>query len=244
MALSSQNRVHNLLLRAAPSEAFALLDSHMERIELTSRLTLVEPDSPTQFVCFIESGLASVVVMTPNSQMTEVGHIGFEGATGLHTTLHSEQTPSRTFVQGEGFGYRVPVSVIREITEQVPMFGSLLLRYVQASNIQLSYTAVANARFSIYERLARWLLMCQDRLGDDIGLTHEFLAVMLGVRRSGVTDHLHLLEGINAIKATRGNIRILDRAKLEEIAGACYGVAEREYERLVGFSPRLLQPID
>lgn len=242
--MSSQNRVQNLLLRAAPSDAFSLLIDRMDRVELPLRMTLVEPERATEYVHFLESGLASVVTIMPNSQMTEVGHIGFEGATGLHTALHAEQTPARTFMQGEGIGYRVSVAVVQEVSEQVPAFGALVLRYIQSSNIQLSYTALANARFSIYERLARWLLMCQDRLGDEIGLTHEFLAVMLGVRRSGVTDHLHILEGINAIKATRGNIRILDRDKLLEIAGACYGVAEREYERLIGLSPRLMPTVD
>jgi CRP-like cAMP-binding protein len=115
-----------------------------------------------------------------------------------------------------------------------PGFRALVLKYLHAFNIQVSYTALANARFSIYERLSRWLLMCHDRLGEDLGLTHQFLSIMLGVRRSGITDQLHLLEGIGAIRSTRGNIRILDRSKLEDIAGGSYGVAEREYERLIG----------
>jgi hypothetical protein len=94
------------------------------------------------------------------------------------------------------------------------------------------------------ERLARWLLMCHDRLdGNDLSLTHEFLALMLGVRRSGVTNEIHVLEGLNVIRATRGNVRIIDRGKLEEIAGGCYGVAEAEYERLMGLPiKRVLDP--
>ena len=94
---------------------------------------------------------------------------------------------------------------------------------------------MANARYSVHERLARWLLMSHDRLdGDDLPLTHEFLAIMLGVRRSGVTDQIHILEGIGAIKATRGNIHIISRSKLENVAGGSYGLPEQEYHRLIG----------
>jgi CRP-like cAMP-binding protein len=100
--------------------------------------------------------------------------------------------------------------------------------------VQVSYTALANARFTIGERLARWLLMSQDRLrSDDLPLKHAFLALMLGVRRSGVTDALHSIEGIGIIKATRANIRVLDRAGLEQLAGGSYGVPEAEYDRVM-----------
>jgi len=100
---------------------------------------------------------------------------------------------------------------------------------------QLSQTALANGRYNLQERLARWLLMCNDRLHtDDMALTHEFLSLMLGVRRSGVTEAIHLLEGIHVIKATRGQVRIVNRARLLEIAGGCYGLPEAEYDRLIG----------
>jgi CRP-like cAMP-binding protein len=239
MISPTQDRVQNLLLRSASPEAFDQISPHMKLIELPLRLTLVEPDQRTDYVCFLEKGLASVVALTSDDEIAEVGHVGFEGATGLHTLLFTDQSPSKTFMQGEGAGYQVPVSVPKNVADNNLAFRALIMRYLHVSGIQLTYTALANARFSIYERLARWLLMCHDRLGDDLGLTHEFLSIMLGVRRSGITDHLHLLEGINAIKATRGNIRVLDRGKLEDIAGGCYGIAEREYERLIGRSPRL-----
>jgi CRP-like cAMP-binding protein len=235
----SQDKVRNLLLRAASPDAFALIAPHMRAIQLPLKLTLVEQDEPNQTICFLERGLASVVAITTEDEMVEVGHIGSEGATGLHTALHANQSPSKTFMQGEGIGYLVPVSVITSALESLPEFRALVLRYIHSCNIQLTYTALANARYSIYERLARWLLMCQDRLGDDLGMTHQFLSIMLGVRRSGITDQLHLLEGIGAIKSTRGNIRILDRSKLEDIAGGSYGVAEREYERLIGTPLRI-----
>jgi len=234
-----QDHVRNLLLRACSPDAFAMIAPHMEAIELPLKLTLVEQDEPNETICFLERGLASVVAITAEDEMVEVGHIGFEGATGLHTALHATQSPSKTFMQGEGLGFLVPVSVITSALESIPEFRALVLKYIHSCNIQLTYTALANARYSIYERLARWLLMCQDRLGDDLGLTHQFLSIMLGVRRSGITDQLHLLEGIGAIRSTRGNIRIVNRSKLEDIAGGCYGVAEREYERLIGVPPRI-----
>jgi CRP-like cAMP-binding protein len=105
--------------------------------------------------------------------------------------------------------------------------------------LQLAHSALANARYNMPERLARWILMCHDRLqDDDLPLTHEFLGLMLGVRRSGVTDQIHILEGIRAIKATRGNIKVVDRPKLEDIAGGSYGVPEQEYEKHIGLPIR------
>jgi CRP-like cAMP-binding protein len=106
--------------------------------------------------------------------------------------------------------------------------------FVHCCEVQLGHSALANGRYNMHERLARWLLVCHDRLdGEDLALTHEFLSVMLGVRRSGVTEQLHILEGLHAIKATRANIRIIDREKLEEVAGGWYGAPEAEYRRLI-----------
>jgi hypothetical protein len=98
--------------------------------------------------------------------------------------------------------------------------------------LQLAQTALAAAKYSMHQRLARWLLMCHD--GAELPLTHDFLALMLGVRRAGVTGQLHILEGMHAIRSTRGVVRILDRGKLIDIAGGCYGLPEREYDRLIG----------
>jgi CRP-like cAMP-binding protein len=133
-----------------------------------------------------------------------------------------------------GEGYLVPVDKFTLIGQEDAAIRDLLLRYIHCSDMQLAYSALANARYSLHERLARWLLMCHDRIdGDDLPLTHEFLALMLGVRRSGVTEQIHILEGNHSIKATRANIRILDRTKLEQVAGGCYGVPEKEYRRLI-----------
>jgi hypothetical protein len=110
-----------------------------------------------------------------------------------------------------------------------------LLRYVHVFDVQVAHTALSHGSYGLEARLARWLLMCHDRLdGNDLPLVHEFLALMLGVRRAGVTETMHLLEGVHAIKATRGLITVLDRDKLEEAAGESYGVPEAELEKLIG----------
>jgi CRP-like cAMP-binding protein len=134
-----------------------------------------------------------------------------------------------------GSALRVRSEVVREAFDASATVRGVLLRYAQCLLVQVEQAALANGRYSIQERLARWLLMCQDRLdGDDLPLTHEFLALMLGVRRPGVTEAIHLLEGVQIVSARRGHVKVLDRARLEEVAGGCYGVPEREYERLLG----------
>jgi len=245
-AMSSFTRatVANRLLKAISPEAFDLLSPEMDRIDLGIRQVIVESNKPISHVCFIESGLASMVAINSDKEAVEVGHLGREGLCGYHLMLKTDRTPHRTFMQVAGSGITVPVEHFMTVVESHRLTRDLLLRYVQSAELQLAHSALANARYGMHVRLARWLLMCHDRLdGDDLPLTHEFLSVMLGVRRSGVTNELHVLEGVHAIKATRGNIRVLDRQKLEEIAGGCYGVPEAEYERLVGIPIGVEHPV-
>ncbi|MBY3516057.1 Crp/Fnr family transcriptional regulator [Rhizobium laguerreae] len=231
----SQVRVDNLLLRSLAPEAFDWLRGSMEPIELPVKFELIKADVPTENVYFIEGGLLSLVATSSDDESVEVGHIGYEGMVGGHVMLRVDRTPNKAFMQVEGSGFEVPVSSIKAMAERFPDVNDLLLKYVHCCDLQLAHSALANARYNMPERLARWLLMCHDRLrGNDLPLTHEFLSLMLGVRRSGVTNEIHILEGVHAIKATRGNIKVLDRAKLEEIAGGSYGIPESEYERLIG----------
>jgi CRP-like cAMP-binding protein len=199
------------------------------------RQGLVVPNEPTDAFVFLESGLGSVVATSADDEAVEVGHIGPEGVSGAHLFLGTKTTPNKTFMQVAGSGALVPAKVLLALVAASDDLRAFFLGYVHSCEIQLAQSALANARYNMNERLARWLLMCHDRLeGNDLPLTHEFLALMLGVRRSGVTNEIHILEGVNAIRATRGNVRIIDRAKLESIAAGCYGVAEAEYERLMG----------
>jgi CRP-like cAMP-binding protein len=235
MAIFDQSTVGNRLLRALPEPAFAALRPHLTALDLPLRYVLTEANEPNEFVYFIESGLGSVVATSSDDERIEVGHVGREGLGGYHVVLMTDQTPNRTFMQTPGTALAAPVSVFLDILDGHKAARDLFLRYVHSCEVQLAHSALANGRYSMQERLARWLLMCHDRLdGDHLELTHEFLALMLGVRRSGVTNELHILEGIHAIKATRGNVQVIDRDRLEEVAGGSYGLPEREYERLIG----------
>jgi CRP-like cAMP-binding protein len=138
-------------------------------------------------------------------------------------------------MQVPGQAIRIEADDLRTALDSSPSVRRLLLLYSQAQAVQISYTALANGRFTIDERLARWLLMCHDRIdGEAFPITHEFLALMLGIRRAGVTTALQTLETSRVIKAGRGRIEILDRDELRAGAGDCYGVPEAEYERLIG----------
>jgi CRP-like cAMP-binding protein len=239
MATKKQDQISNRLLAALPPEIFESLQPHLELSDLPVRHVLVEANVPTLSVCFIESGLGSVIATSSDDESVEVGHVGRDGLSGYHVLLNTDRTPNKTFMQVGGSGFVLPVTTLQSICENHPQLRAMLLQYVHYSELQLAHSALANARYKIPERLARWLLMCHDRLdGNDLPLTHEFLALMLGVRRSGVTGELHVLEGLRAIRATRGNVHILNRTKLEELAGGSYGLPEREYERLLGIPLR------
>ncbi len=213
----------------------AILEPHLEMVVLPVREVLVEPRVATSHLYFIENGLASMVATTEKQDAEiEVGHIGREGVTGFHVLHDVDRTLNRSFMQIAGTGLRLPVPVFLELAGRLPVLNGLLLRYIHVYEMQLAYSALANARYSINARLARWLLMIHDRTdGDDLPLTHEFLSMMLGVRRSGVTNEIHVLEGLKLIRAKRANIRILHREGLERLAGGCYGPPEQEYARLI-----------
>jgi CRP-like cAMP-binding protein len=234
-----RSSIRNGLLTAVSEESFAVLAPHLEPVDLPLRHVLVERNEPTTSFVFLESGLASVVAESADGESVEIGHVGPEGVSAGHLFLGTATTPNQTFMQVAGTGLSVSADILLELIDRSKAARTFFLGYVQSCEIQLAQSALANARYNMNERLARWLLMCHDRLdGPDLSLTHEFLALMLGVRRSGVTNEIHVLEGMGAIRATRGNVRILDRAKLEEIAAGCYGVPEREYERLIGLPIR------
>ncbi|WP_064696160.1 Crp/Fnr family transcriptional regulator [Rhizobium aegyptiacum] len=230
----AQTNIINKLLRGLPEKSFDHIATYLTPVDLPARRPLVEPDQPIEHVCFIESGLGSMVAEAPNGIGIEVGHVGYEGMSGHPVVLGVDRTPNRTFMQVSGRGLELPVSRFMSLLRD-DATRLIFLRYVHTREVQLAHSVLAAGRYSMHQRLARWLLMCHDRLlVDDMPLTHEFLALMLGVRRSGVTDHLHILEGMHAIKSTRGNVHILSRQILLNVADGCYGAPEAEYERLLG----------
>jgi CRP-like cAMP-binding protein len=214
----------------------ALLAPHLEKIPLTRRQVLTVPGQPIEHVYFLEGGVASVVSTSADSVMTEVGIIGREGLSSLPVLLGSDRSPHETFLQIDGApAYRIAVDRFRDAIAQSPRLKDLLLRYVQTFLIQIANSVVSNAHSRIEVRLARWLLMCHDRIdGDEVHLTHEFMSMMVAAQRTGVTLTLHILEGAGIIQSQRARITILDRDKLEELAGECYGQPEAEYRRLIG----------
>jgi CRP-like cAMP-binding protein len=230
-----QCTVQNRLLAALSAADFELLEPKLEPIPLNLRHVLVEPDKPIKDVVFLETGLASVVATNSDRQSIEVAHVGREGLTGSSIINGVKRTPSKTFIQAPGSGLRIRSDDLIEAIEASPSLHALLLRYMQFAAIQLAHTALANGRYGIEARLARWLLMCQDRLdGDELNITHEFLSLMLGVRRAGVSVALSQLKATKAIATLKGHIVVRDRAILLKLAGGCYGSPEAEYERLIG----------
>jgi len=234
MQLPQQISIDNRLLASLSLEDFTALQPHLEAVPLAVRQVLIEPNTPIAHIYFPEAGMASVTNNSGDGKI-EVGVVGREGMVGLPIVLGIDQTPYEHFMQIAGHGWRIAVQDLEQAMAQSSSLHRQLLRFAQASHVQVSETAFANASSDIEARLARWLLMCHDRVdGDDIPLTHEFIAMMLGVRRPGVTVALHILEGMQIIRAKRGVITVLDREKLEGLADEAYGLSEAEYARLIG----------
>lgn len=218
-----------------PADDLALLEPHMQRCDLPLRQILVSPNTPIEAVYFIERGIGSVVASTTSGHEAEVGFIGFEGMTGSSLVMGDDRAVHACYVQLEGEAIRIEAGPFNAALAASATLRMFLLRFVNALQTQAGCTALVNARLKLEERLARWLLMCDDRVpGETLSITHEFLAIMLGVRRPGVTVALQLLEGRALIRSRRGEIVIRDRAGLEELANGSYGEAEAEYVRLVG----------
>lgn len=235
MSPQNQSAVRNLLLQRLPAGDFALLAPHLEPLDLKRGLLLVEQNKAIDHVYFAETGIVSQVAVTDDNRRLEVGIYGREGFGPAAMVAGVDRTPYEHFVQLEGVGFRIAAAPFVDALKQSATLHALLLRYMQVFTVQTGYTALSNGSGVIGERLARWLLMCHDRIdGNGLALTHEFLGIMLGVRRSGVTDAIHHLEGVGIIRAARGHIEIRDRERLEDTAGDSYGVPEAEYARLLG----------
>ncbi len=225
----------NQLLSGLTEAQLARLAPELEPMELPLGMVLESPGEVIEQVHFPASGVGSVIAVGPDGQRVEAGLFGRDGMTGLAVVLGTDRSPHEMRCQVPGTGHRLAADALREAVAAEPAIRGRLLLYAQAFAVQVAHTALANGRHPLQTRLARWLLMCHDRVdGDAMEITHEFLSVMLGVRRAGVTVALHELEGRGHIKATRGRIRLLDRAGLEATAQGIYGVPEAEYARLMG----------
>ena len=230
-------KTSNLLLGALQAEDVAIVRPLLEPVTLNVRDSAEKADEPISWVYFPDHGIISVVAQSGPDQQIEAGLIGREGMSGLSVLLGSDRSPHEVYVQVAGAGHRIARDALRATLVERPGLQVVFLRYAQSFAVQTAHTALANGAAKIEERLSRWLLMAHDRIdGPQLPLTHEFMALMLGVRRAGVTDALHRLEGLALIRSTRGLVTILDREGLEVNAGAFYGGPEREYARLMGIS--------
>ena len=233
---TDQSSIANLLLRACSAGDFALLQPHLERLKLELAQVLIEADAPIEYVHFLNGGVASVVAEPSDLSPTEIGIFGREGVSGVSGLLGAGKSPHQTMIQLDGSScWRMPLEKLLEFMNQSETLRTLLLRYVHTLMVQVASTAVTNAHYHMEARLARWLLMCGDRIdGDELSLTHEYMAVMIGAQRTGVTVTLHILEGVGAIRSLRGRVILVDREKLAELAGESFGGSEDEYRRLIG----------
>ncbi len=223
----------NYVLSSLPPGEAALLLPHLTRVELPHRFTFYRSGEPITHVHFIERGCASVITLTPEGAAVEVGTIGNEGLVGTPILLASDSAPSNCEMQVPGDGWRMPAGALAGAMGQSDALRTRLLRFAQAHFNQVAQSAACNRLHSLEERCARWLLMTRDRTGESFGLTHEYLAIMLGVRRAGVTVALGTLQQAGLIRATRGNIAIVDPEGLEEASCGCYRVVRAEFDRLV-----------
>ena len=234
-----QSSVGNILLNTMSADDYALLESSLQRIPLPVRLQLHEAKEKIHSVYFPEDGIVSIVAVALDGKSCEVGFFGREGMSETATVMGTDHSPHEAYVQIAGISaLKLPSRVLDDAMARSATLRLHLLKYVQAIVIQLS-SSIAAAGQTIEQRLARWLLMCHDRVeGDIIPLSHDFISMMLGVRRAGVSITMKALKGKHLITTGRGKITINDRPALEQLAAGSYGLAEAEYERLVGVALR------
>lgn len=201
---------------------------------------LIKTNTPIRQVLFVERGIVSLIAVAADGEQIEIGLVGWEGLVGLPVLLGADSSPNEARVQMAGLAYAIPTEAFLDALQRSFDLQRNLLRYAQAHATQIEYTALVNGRYNTGQRLARWLLMCHDRVeGDELPTTHQFLSLMLGVNRPGLTAALAGLKRSGVIITRRGNITICDRASLLNSAGATYGMPEHEYSRLMGAAPKL-----
>jgi CRP-like cAMP-binding protein len=224
---------HNRLLAALPPDSLARLRPKLRLVELSLRQVLHQPEVPIETVYFPETGWASMLAYMEDGDAAEVGLVGREGVVGLPVVLAGEFDDLEALVQGPGKAFSMSAAALRQAMSDDPALRDLLLRYALLHHGQVARTGACNGRHQTEARLARWLLMAHDRAeGNEFAMTHEFLAMMLGVRRAGVTVAAGLLQKAQFIRYERGRIQITDRPGLESVTCECYGICRRALDRL------------
>ena len=223
----------NLLLASLPADVHAALSVDLEAVPLPLRTVLFESEETPRFVYFITSGIASVVTEMAGGEEVEVGLLGREGLPGSIHLLGPQTGSARCFMQVAGSGMRMGFQKFQKAFMEIPELHRLVLRHVQYDVLILAQLAACNRVHEVEERLARWLLMVEDRLGQpDLALTQEFLGQMLGARRSSVTVVAGILQRSGLIEYHRGHVKILDRIALEDAACECYPMTRKLFQNL------------
>lgn len=225
----------NLLLRHLPLDEYAVLRPLLEPEALEMRRVLCEPDDRLDAVRFPREGVLSVLATRQEGGIVEVGTIGREGFLGLPRVLGSAVMPMRVICQVDGDAWRLPVDTFRRLVDERPLLRAAVLRYAQYQSEDLAQSVACNRLHALEARCARWLLATHDRVtGDEFALTHEFMSMMLGVRRAGVTVVMGALQAAGIIRSTRGRVHVLDRPRLEQVSCGCHRLTRAARERLLG----------
>lgn len=229
-----KNLRKNRLLASLPEAEWTRWAPSLERVSMPLGEVLYEPGIALNYVYFPITSIVSLLYVMESGASAEIAMVGNEGIVGVSLFMGGESTPSRAVVQSAGVGCRLKSQLMKEEFNKSGPVLHLLLRYTQALITQMAQTAVCNRHHSLDQQLCRWLLLSLDRLeGDELVMTQELIANMLGVRREGVTEVAVKLQKAGLIQYARGHISVLDRAGLEKRTCECYAVVKREYDRLL-----------
>ncbi len=234
MTTSQQEPKTNQLLAVLPRDEWRRWQPHLEPVDLPLGHVLYEPGGTLDHVFFPTTAIVSLLYVMENGASAEIAVVGLEGLVGISLFMGGESTPSRAVVQSAGQAYQLSAKLIKEEFNRSRAVMHLLLRYTQALITQMAQTAVCNRHHSLDQQLCRWLLLSMDRLrGNELVMTQELIANMLGVRREGVTESALKLQRAGLISYSRGHITVIDRAGLEKRTCECYAVVKKEYDRLL-----------
>ena len=224
----------NHLIAALPAAEWQRLSVHMELVDMPLGDVLYESGTQLRHVYFPTTSIVSLLYVMADGRSAEIAVVGNEGIIGVALFMGGETMPNRAVVQSAGYAYRLQGHLLKQEFNRAVEFQHLLLRYTQALLTQMAQTAVCNRHHSVDQQLCRWLLLSLDRLAsNELKMTQELIANMLGVRREGVTEAAGKLQNAGLIQYGRGHIVVLDRPRLEAAACECYGVVKKEFDRLL-----------
>lgn len=224
----------NLLLGALPEDVYDLMHPHLELVKMPLGQVLYESGEELHYVYFPTNCILSLLYVTEDGASSEIAMVGNEGVVGIAIFLGGKTMPNRAIVYIAGYAYRLRAQLARQMFSQIEPLLHLLLRYIQARMTQTAQAAICNQHHSVDKRLCRWLLQSLDRLtGNELIMTQELIAHMLGVRREGIMEAAGKLQKAGWIAYSRGHIKVLSRQELEAQACECYKVVKSEFDRLL-----------